>query len=271
MYTFSAAADVSRTLLTWQLQYGNISEHGEDTTFLLCTAILLVVNTKFSVPNPRSTWVFQRSSHWWEDVVLRNFACDDWMENFRMSRETFYYLCDKVRPVIEKQNTRMRRCVSTEHRVAITLWVLATPSQYRIVAHLFEVAQCMPDCKEHLHCSCAELTPVYINFPTGDTLNEVDRGFKDKWGVPRCVGSIDGSHIPVIPPAMNHTDYYNRKGWYSMLVQAVVDHNCLFRDICTVCDNKMFLYRNHSIWSYYLVRSYLKCMHEHGVVNINHK
>ena len=45
-------------------------------------------------------------------------------------------------------------------------------------------------------------------------------------------GAINGSHVPVTPPALNHTDYYNRKGWYSVLIQAVVDHKYLFRDIC---------------------------------------
>lgn len=38
-------------------------------------------------------------------------------------------------------------------------------------------------------------------------------------------------HIPVTPPALNHTDYYNRKGWYSVVLQAVVDHEYLFRDV----------------------------------------
>ena len=48
----------------------------------------------------------------------------------------------------------------------------------------------------------------------------------------QCAGSIDGCDIPVTPPALNHTDYYNRKGWYFMLVQAVVDHNYRFMDVC---------------------------------------
>ena len=33
--------------------------------------------------------------------------------------------------------------------------------------------------------------------------------------------SIDGCHIPIMPPALNHTDYFNRKGWYSIILQAI--------------------------------------------------
>ena len=52
----------------------------------------------------------------------------DWLENFRVSRATFNYLCEQLRPLIEKETTVMRRPVSVERRVAITLWILATPS-----------------------------------------------------------------------------------------------------------------------------------------------
>jgi len=47
-------------------------------------------------------------------------------------------------------------------------------------------------------------------------------------GFPQCGGSIDGSRILVTTPVMNHTDYYNRKGFYSVILQSVVDHNNLF-------------------------------------------
>ena len=65
-------------------------------------------------------------------------------------------------------------------------------------------------------------------------------------------GAIDGSHIPVRPPAMNHTDYYNRKGFYSVILQGVVDANYLFEDIYvgwpgSVHDSRVFV--NSSLYN----------------------
>lgn len=165
---------------------------------------------------------------------MHTFTAEEWVENFRVSKETFVHLCTRLKPVIARQDTRMRRAVSVEHRLAITLWCLATCAEYRTIGHLFGVARstvCVI-----VHTSCKAINEVfakeYISFPTGSELNRVVDGFKDKWDIIQCAGSIDGSHIPVSPPACNHTDYYNRKGWYSVILQAVVDHAYLFHDIC---------------------------------------
>ena len=55
--------------------------------------------------------------------------------------------------------------------------------------------------------------------------------FEKKWGFPQCVGAVDGSHIPIITPTEFHTDYFNRKGWHSVILQGVVDPCYRFWDI----------------------------------------
>ena len=175
-----------------------------------------------------------RSDHWWNFVVLRTFTSQDWVENFRMSRQTFTYLCERLSPTLRRKDTIMRRCISVEQRVAITLWCLATPAEYRTVAHLFGVARSTVCEIVHETCNAivSTLLNTYIKFPNGDVLDSVVDSFLTKWGVPQCVGAIDGCHIPIAAPVNNHTDYYNRKGWYSMILQGVVDANYCFLDIC---------------------------------------
>ena len=100
----------------------------------------------------------------------------------------------------------MRKSVSTEHRVAITLWVLATPPEYRSVAHLFGLARCTV-CKivnETCRAIIQKFLLLYVCFPTGSGLVDVVSGFKEKFGIPQCAGSIDGSHMPVTPQSKNH-------------------------------------------------------------------
>ena len=45
------------------------------------------------------------------------------------------------------------------------------------------------------------------------------------------VGPIDGTHIPILKPDCRSSDYYNRKGYYSILMQAVVDSKGMFVDV----------------------------------------
>ena len=198
---------------------------------LLLTTILIRM---FTARLPRESWSFTRSCTWWEDVVCNSFTPRDWIENFRTSRETFLYICDQLSGTITRRNTRLRPAVSVQRRVAITLWVLATPCEYRTVAHLFGVARCTVCCivKDTCEAIVKILLPKYISFPVGMKLKETVKGFLERWGLPQCAGAIDGSHVPVRPLTLNHTDYYNRKGFYSILVQAVVDHNYLFTDLC---------------------------------------
>ena len=165
--------------------------------------------------------------------MLRTFTATDWIENFCVSKETFTYICDSLKPFIKRQDTKFRKAICTEHRVVITLRCLTTCGEYRTIGHLFGIASCTVCVIVHDTCSAIVTTLMsqYITFPKGDDLKEVITGFRQKWGFVQCAGAIDGTHIPVRAPAMSHTDYYNRKGWYSIIVQGVVDHNYLFRNV----------------------------------------
>eukprot|EP00118_Oscarella_pearsei_P022072 m.251670 g.251670 ORF g.251670 m.251670 type:complete len:303 (+) comp40338_c0_seq3:519-1427(+) len=125
----------------------------------------------------------------------------------------------------------MRRAISVEKRAAITLWFLASMAEYRTIAYLFGVGKSTvcSIINETCRAIVAALLQEYISFPAGPALQEIVSGFSH---MPQCAGAIDGSHIPITPPALNHTDYYNRKGWYSVIIQAVVDHQYRFLDVC---------------------------------------
>ena len=162
---------------------------------LLTTVLMCAMNTRM----PREVWSYRRSSTWWEEIVCNTFTEQDWIENFRVSRETFLYICAQLQHKIVKCDTRFRQAISLQKRVAITLWVLATPCEYRSVAHLFGLARCTVCRIVHDTCKAIVkvLLPKYIHFPTGDWLSEVVQGFLNKWGIPQCAGSINWSHIPV--------------------------------------------------------------------------
>ena len=181
----------------------------------------------------RVVWVKERSNYWWEQIVNCTFTPNDWLENFRMSHNTFRYLCNELREAIEKKDTIMRKAIPVEQRVALTLWRLATPSDYRTIGHLFGVSKAAVCVIVKDVCSAIVqvLLPRYIKIPTGASLKEVVHGFEHKWGFPQCAGAVDGTHILIMSPQDCPADYFNRKGWHSILMQGMVDHLYRFTDV----------------------------------------
>ena len=74
------------------------------------------------------------------------------------------------------------------------------------------------------------LSQRYIRIPTGKNAQQIVDGFLHTWGFPQHFGAINGSHIPIITPKDNPIDYYNRKKFHSIVLQALVDHEYKFRN-----------------------------------------
>lgn len=101
------------------------------------------------------------------------------------------------------------------------------------------------------------LIPRIIRLPAEEDLPAIGMSFARKGGSAifrQCVGAIDGCHIRTMCPVALHDQYFNRKQFYSLNMQAMVDHTGKFIDILSgypgsVHDSRIFrnspLYRDH--------------------------
>ena len=74
------------------------------------------------------------------------------------------------------------------------------------------------------------LCKVYIQWPRDRQRHEEARRFAS-YGLQHAVGAIDGCHIPIKRPRQNGNDYFNRKKFYSMVLQGVCTKKLLFIDV----------------------------------------
>ncbi|KAM9354101.1 uncharacterized protein KZ484_012284 [Pholidichthys leucotaenia] len=199
-------------------------------------------------------WSTIPSTDWWERVVMTEFQPSDWLNKFRMSRETFFYLCDKLRPHLARQDTRFRLALPVEKRVAVALWRLASNIEYRTISNLFgvgksTVCRCVRDM---CHAIVALLGSSYLRSPTDQELEDSAQLFSSQWGFPHCVAAIATLHTDIITPSNNASSYINPAGWLSVMSQVAVNGRGLFWDVCASFPggtDPADIFQNSSLWA----------------------
>ena len=149
---------------------------------------------------------------------------EEWRENFKMSKTSLLKLAEELRPYIEGKETIMRSPVDVVKQVALTLYYLSDEGRLRKTANAFGVSRQVTSkiIRKVSKAISLHLGNKYLHLPK--TENEVIDLVKH-------FNRTHGTHIEIKQPTANSTDYINRKGRYSLNVQATCDYKFCFMDV----------------------------------------
>ncbi|CAN7981050.1 unnamed protein product, partial [Ixodes pacificus] len=178
----------------------------------------------------RELWSYDRGESWFE-TTLPHLGDKNFKACFRVLPCTFRYLVDVCRPAMTREETNMRKAISVEKRVAIGLYKLCSTAEDRTIAHLFGVGRSTVNGIYREFCATvvAKLEQSTVTMVRQSELHNHMLEFEAVCGFPSAIGALDGCHLAVSPPKDQDCDYHNYKGWYSVILLAIVDHRYVFR------------------------------------------
>lgn len=189
--------------------------------------------------------------------MVSKYSDSDFKRIFRLSRPTFDtikgFLQDCHELVVEGQGGR--EPISVEKQLYVTLWYLGGSDSIIRIADRFGIAESsVVVCRNRIIDTILNnLKSKFINWPHAEILEQTIDKFHQRNGFPGVIGALDGTHISIKAPTENPQSYINRKGYYSLQLQAVCDSdmkflNC-FWGYAGSCHDARVL-RNSDLWNY---------------------
>ena len=180
-------------------------------------------------------WLLQREERGaYHNIMADLYATDipGFTNYMRMTPEFFEMMKTRLEPRLARQATNYRAPISVGEKLALTIRYLATGESYTSLSCQFRVGR--STISKFLPEVCRaiqdEFTREYLKCPTTpDEWKELEREFRIRWNVPHALGALDGKHVALKKPKNSGALYHNYKGFFSIVMLALVDGEYKFR------------------------------------------
>ena len=169
-------------------------------------------------------------------VELRNEDPRAFQNFMRMPPAMFDEIVERLTPALTKKTTNWRAPLAPGLKVALTLRHLASGAKYREMQYGWRVPHNTISLvvREVCEAIIAEYRDELLAPPqTEAEWRQISDNWLNRWNFPHVIGAIDGKHIACKAPANTGSDYYNYKGFFSVILLAVVtsDYKFLWIDV----------------------------------------
>jgi hypothetical protein len=173
----------------------------EEAVSVVCDLLTYEIILKFKPRRRRKVWVRE----WIKRrgaLVASSALCHELRDQdehgqlnfYRLNRNQYMWLLDKVRMQIQKRDSNMREVVPAESKLDVTLRFLASGESFTSLQYLFRVpknsiSKFIPEVLDAIYYSLEEYTTIPSS---AEQWKAIERDFSEKWNFPGCFGSIDG-------------------------------------------------------------------------------
>ena len=159
---------------------------------------------------------------------LNHYSEEELRSRYRFGREGINVivelLSDEIAPL-----TRRNHSLSATEQVLVMLCFLASGSFLEVLGDTFLSymydKSTVSRVVSRVTLALASKVNDFVKFPTtGNERDEIKHGLFHVGGFPSAIGCIDGTHVRIKAPSQNEPDFVNRKGFHSVNVQAICNH-----------------------------------------------
>ena len=174
-------------------------------------------------------WILRRPLFGQYSRLLEELKIEDVraFKNFiRMDPEIFQELLQRLTPRLTKQDTFFRKALTPGLKLSLTLRYLASGDNYHSLMYGFRVPHnsISKIIREVCKAIISEYASEVIEAPnTEQQWRRISDQFARRWQLPHCLGALDGKHIAIKCPSNAGSEFYNYKGFHSIILMALVD------------------------------------------------